>query len=402
LDKAADLFASSGFRTSLKEIADACGILPGSLYHHFDSKEAIIIELVERYQAELDVLAAQALDNLHREKATPDFDRIAALAVAIAECASRHRAAMLQTFYEPPAGASEEFVGLVKRTPTAIYNAMLQIIRDGCGRGYIRQGVDAAKLAEQVCQSMLHTAVGELHRRAGVQKVATLKCRMLLEGIAVQPPRKAGLEASKAFAAAEKAIASWNHGSEEDSQLTHLKTVARTEFGRRGYEATTIRDVASAASMSTGAVYRLIGSKEALLESIMQSYIKHVNGSWDAVMASKSSPVEKLDALVWIDINLLSHFTDEFKIQLAWLRQSPPPTTPRIGQISNNIRNMKTLLAEGERKGQFRIHPASANVRAQCLVELTWISENIVRCAGIGAALAHARETLLRGAAERS
>jgi len=48
LDTAAALFASSGLRTSLKEIADACGILPGSLYHHFESKEAIIVELVER------------------------------------------------------------------------------------------------------------------------------------------------------------------------------------------------------------------------------------------------------------------------------------------------------------------------------------------------------------------
>ena len=33
LDTAARLFASSGMRTSLKQIADACGILPGSLYH---------------------------------------------------------------------------------------------------------------------------------------------------------------------------------------------------------------------------------------------------------------------------------------------------------------------------------------------------------------------------------
>ncbi len=46
LETAATLFASSGLRTTLKDIADACGILPGSLYHHFDSKEAIVIELV--------------------------------------------------------------------------------------------------------------------------------------------------------------------------------------------------------------------------------------------------------------------------------------------------------------------------------------------------------------------
>ncbi len=61
LDTAAALFASSGLRTSLKEIADACGILPGSLYHHFESKEAIIVELVERYRADLDDIAEEAL-----------------------------------------------------------------------------------------------------------------------------------------------------------------------------------------------------------------------------------------------------------------------------------------------------------------------------------------------------
>ena len=63
LETARRLFASSGFRTSLKEIADACGILPGSLYHHFESKEAIVVELVERYREDLDAVAGRARDH---------------------------------------------------------------------------------------------------------------------------------------------------------------------------------------------------------------------------------------------------------------------------------------------------------------------------------------------------
>lgn len=62
LATAASLIASSGLRTSLQEIADAAGILPGSLYHHFESKEAILVELIRRYQDDLERIgrAAQA------------------------------------------------------------------------------------------------------------------------------------------------------------------------------------------------------------------------------------------------------------------------------------------------------------------------------------------------------
>ena len=46
---AGQLFAQKGYRaTTVREIADAAGILSGSLYHHFDSKESIGDEILER------------------------------------------------------------------------------------------------------------------------------------------------------------------------------------------------------------------------------------------------------------------------------------------------------------------------------------------------------------------
>src|ERR1700742_509387 len=76
LQTAASLIASSGLRTSLQEIADAAGILPGSLYHHFESKEAILVELLGRYHADLDRIAAQALDKLDEPTTRSAFDQI--------------------------------------------------------------------------------------------------------------------------------------------------------------------------------------------------------------------------------------------------------------------------------------------------------------------------------------
>jgi TetR/AcrR family transcriptional regulator, cholesterol catabolism regulator len=51
---AGELFAEKGYRaTTVREIADAAGILSGSLYHHFDSKESIGDEILSSFMNEV-------------------------------------------------------------------------------------------------------------------------------------------------------------------------------------------------------------------------------------------------------------------------------------------------------------------------------------------------------------
>ncbi len=50
VELAAELFAERGYRaTTVREIADAAGVLSGSLYHHFDSKESIGDEIISGF-----------------------------------------------------------------------------------------------------------------------------------------------------------------------------------------------------------------------------------------------------------------------------------------------------------------------------------------------------------------
>ncbi|MFF4775934.1 TetR/AcrR family transcriptional regulator [Microtetraspora fusca] len=64
LATAAEVFASRGYAaTTVREIADAAGILGGSLYYHFDSKESIVDEILSTFLDDLwarydEVLAA--------------------------------------------------------------------------------------------------------------------------------------------------------------------------------------------------------------------------------------------------------------------------------------------------------------------------------------------------------
>jgi AcrR family transcriptional regulator len=231
----------------------------------------------------------------------------------------------------------------------------------------------------------------------------TIKCHMFLDGLAVERPADRELDRSAAFAAAERVIAAWGVEGEPDpsDRAALLRAAARAEFGRRGYEATTMRDIAAAAGVSVGLVYRLVGSKDELLASIMGSYVEHGSASLDAIMTSASTAVEKLDALLWVDINLLNRFSDEFNIQRAWLRESPPTPSTNLGSFRQRERAVKALLSDGEHSRQFRNPGGTLKIRTACMLELTWIPLELIQRIGTRGALALARDTLIRGAAER-
>ncbi|MET9349524.1 TetR/AcrR family transcriptional regulator [Streptomyces termitum] len=99
LDTAAEVFAAQGYdATTVRRIADAAGLLAGSLYYHFDSKESMLDEILRAFLDELGtrydaVLAAglgprQTLEALVTESFR-QIDRHRA-AVAVYQKESRH------------------------------------------------------------------------------------------------------------------------------------------------------------------------------------------------------------------------------------------------------------------------------------------------------------------------
>src|SRR5438552_14998452 len=60
LEKAAEAFAERGFATtSMSELAAACNVSKALLYHYYESKEAILFDLLDRYMARLVAIVAR-------------------------------------------------------------------------------------------------------------------------------------------------------------------------------------------------------------------------------------------------------------------------------------------------------------------------------------------------------
>jgi AcrR family transcriptional regulator len=398
LQAAAALIATSGLRTTLAQIADAAGILTGSLYHHFESKEMILAELLRRYHEDLDRIAERALLRLDDPSSQSAFDRIADLSSAIAQCAVTHRAALQMSFYEGPS-SNPYLTTLAQRRPTAVLQAMLQTLRAARWSGYLRSDVGLSVLSDRIVQTMLRVGLDVIRHNAGAEKLAVVLCQLILEGLALVPPTDGDLDRSAAFYAADAVVQSWKDDTDANANNkgSHVRAVARAEFGRKGYEVTTIRDIASAAGVGTGTVYRLVGSKDELLASIMVSFGEKVARGWTKVLNADASPIEKLDALSWINTNVLGRFGDEFRIQLAWMRQNPPDTSNPGYLFTRRVRQMKNLLAEGMQSGEIGIEGLSNDLLARSVIGLGWVPENILPDLGPRAALIHVRDTTLRG-----
>jgi TetR/AcrR family transcriptional regulator len=78
LDRSAKLFAQNGYdRTSMAEVASACGVSKALLYHYYASKETLLFDILSVHLQEL-LDATQAVD-----KSLPPRERLRALVGAL-------------------------------------------------------------------------------------------------------------------------------------------------------------------------------------------------------------------------------------------------------------------------------------------------------------------------------
>ncbi|GAB2665172.1 TetR/AcrR family transcriptional regulator [Prescottella soli] len=87
LDRSGEIFATKGISaTTVREIADACGVYSGTLYHYFPSKDAIVTEIIRVYVDELYERCTEVID-----RQLPPIERLEALVLVAIDAAENHR-----------------------------------------------------------------------------------------------------------------------------------------------------------------------------------------------------------------------------------------------------------------------------------------------------------------------
>lgn len=139
LASAAALFANRGVAaTTVREIADEVGILSGSLYHHFESKEAMVDEIITSYLEDLRTRYKKVLAT-----DTDPRTRLHDLVVASLEVVEAHPHAT--EIYQNDVNYLAQFerFGYLKNAGKEVQNTWLEVINAGIEHGIFRRDIDA-------------------------------------------------------------------------------------------------------------------------------------------------------------------------------------------------------------------------------------------------------------------
>ena len=177
---AAGLFAEKGFtNTTVRDIADAAGILSGSLYHHFDSKESMVDELMRTFQAELFAAYDEILAS--SDDARTKLERAVRLSFDTIE----RRGAEVAIFQNEAAtlGASERFGYLADRN-TQNRQVWVTLLEEGVRTGVLRPDLDVT-LTYRFIRDTVWVAVRWYRPGGGLthEAIADQYLTILLDGI---------------------------------------------------------------------------------------------------------------------------------------------------------------------------------------------------------------------------
>jgi AcrR family transcriptional regulator len=370
LTTAAELFATKGYtRTSMRDVATASGILAGSLYHHFESKEAIAVELVEKYHADL----ADAV----RKFGPVDTDPLTALRLftrEVAEVSFRHQAALQIRMFDAPTTASSSLKTVIHADPASLNRRWRTLISAAVADGAIGPNVDPGLLRHVLYH--VTTQAGLVawawQANAGTRDVADCITAIIFDGLASAPPRYD--DRSAAIVVVNETAQQWAADARERlaGRRGAVLAAARDQFALRGFESTTVRDIAEAAGLTASNLYRYFESKDSMIVEILGGFSDRLLAAYKEVLGAGTTVTDTLDALMWLLHQASRQYAPEIEILQGYRRLAALGVTEHYEQGAQaRLGMLSQLIAAGVAAGELN-DVADSQLVGTCVREIMW------------------------------
>lgn len=99
-----------------------------------------------------------------------------------------------------------------------------------------------------------------------------------------------------------------------DERLDHLLARAARVFADKGYDSTTMRDLAAASGMSLAGMYYYVRGKDDLLSLIQERCFAQVLDGAERAVAAAADPLERLQAFIRHHVTFFAQHMAEMKV----------------------------------------------------------------------------------------
>ncbi|GAA3445016.1 TetR/AcrR family transcriptional regulator [Planomonospora venezuelensis] len=165
-------------------------------------------------------------------------------------------------------------------------------------------------------------------------------------GAATTPVKRQG--------AAKRATAPGSASERRD----HLVKLAAEIFARKGFQATTVREIAAEAGILSGSLYHHFDSKETIVDEVLTTFLDDLVGRYRAALERDGDPRAILSEMVRIGFSTLEpHRAAITVMQNDWnyLRSLPGDRFDYLVRAEDEVERMWVeQIKRGQAAGQFR------------------------------------------------
>jgi len=138
-----------------------------------------------------------------------------------------------------------------------------------------------------------------------------------------------------------------------------IREAAVALIAARGFEATTLREIADKVGVQPGTIYRYFPSKAQLLVALLVEHLEYLLASWATAQPRTDDPVERLRAFVAFHIRSHTLRRREVFVANMELRARSPGDRARVVALRRRYEDMLTgILRDGMARGAFRLPDA--------------------------------------------
>ena len=133
--------------------------------------------------------------------------------------------------------------------------------------------------------------------------------------------------------------------------------VAEKLFAEKGFDGTTVRDIAKAANINIAMVSYYFGSKDKMLEALIQFRTEDLSIKIENLIKESLSPLEKMNRLIEFYISRINQNKDIYKIMhFEFSSKKRMLNFESFTQVKKrNVASLRTIIKEGQDLGIFNL-----------------------------------------------